>query len=236
MPYVCTTTSATFHGSDLYDPGYPGGDPSYLEYQFHPNVVSVISATSNGNPIVEGVDYYIRGGYDSNPDWPNEHDIFVPLRAFAAGDTIVINYYTGIPGGASGTYTFAGAHGGNWRDTFVTYGTHYPISISSTSASLNKNPEFFLKSTQPGQGPLLGEIDWRWYTTGSTHPLPGYYKIDILDVVKCTSSYSMRGDGTYNSAYFPGADLDSNDLCHVGITDLVSITGKYAAQWGNTPP
>ncbi|RLI40012.1 hypothetical protein DRO69_13495, partial [Candidatus Bathyarchaeota archaeon] len=103
-------------------------------------------------------------------------------------------------------------------------------SISTTSASLNKNPYFFLET------PILGEIDWRWYWEGTTKPRSGYYRIDILDVVLCTGSYCMRGDGVYNPIYMPGADIDASDLCHVGILDLVSITGNYFTKFGSPPP
>jgi hypothetical protein len=100
------------------------------------------------------------------------------------------------------------------------------------------NPYFFMTV------PLLGEIKWTWfwstagYTPGMAHPpgtFPhtGYYRIDILDVVKCTSSYSHRGDGAYDPVYFPGADLSATDLCHVGILALVSITGKYFETYGS---
>jgi hypothetical protein len=56
-----------------------------------------------------------------------------------------------------------------------------------------------------------------------------------LDVVKCTGSYCTRGDGVFNAVYLPGADLDDTDVCHLGILDLVTITGKYANTFGRPP-
>jgi hypothetical protein len=210
--------SATFHGSDLV-----GGfdDPTYFEYTFTDEcVVHVINATKNASPIIDGTDFYIRGGYDVNP----VHCIFVNKTSFAAGDTITIWFTYAPVVGAGGLYV-GGDLGYDWRDTMYSYSTHYPVAISTGGAALNKNPYFFLEDVP------LGEIDWRWTKTPGT-PAGGYYKIDILDVVKCTGAYSARGDGLYNSLYFPGADLDSSDLCHVGILDLVSITGKYAFTFG----
>jgi len=223
-PLLCDSGAAAFHGSDLANPGYASLNPGYKEFQFtHDRIVHVTSATKNGVPLTEGVDFYVRGGYDSNP----EHNIFVPLTSFADGDTIVINYDYAICPGASGTYLGQDI-GYTWEDTMYCYGTHYPISISNYGASLNKNPYFFLS-------PLLGEVDWRWYWEGTTKPRNGYFRIGILDVVKCTSCYCTRGDGAYNSLYFPGADIDGTDLGHVGILDLVTITGKYAKRFGSPP-
>jgi hypothetical protein len=182
--------------------------------------VHVINATKNGSPIQDGVDFYIRAGYDVNP----VHCIFVPLTAFAPTDSITIFYTFAPVTGAGGLYV-GGDLGFDWTDTMFSYSTHYPVAISTGGAALNRNPYFFLSDIP------LGEIDYRWTSTPGT-PKGGYYKIDILDVVKCTGAYSARGDGLYNSLYFPGADLDSSDLCHVGILDLVSITGKYANTFG----
>jgi hypothetical protein len=219
-PLLCSSGSASFTGADLAE-----SPPGYKEYGFTSDkVVLVQSATVNGGAMTEGVDFYIRGGYDTF-----EHNVFVPLRSFAADDAIVINYYYATPGGANGNY-LGGNLGYDWTDTMYAYGYMYPISISTTSARLNKNPYFFMDT------PLLGEVDWRWYWEGTTKPRNGYYRIGILDVVKCTGAYCSRGDGLYNPVYFPGADIDSNDLCHIGILDLVTITGKYAKRFGSPPP
>jgi hypothetical protein len=217
---LCEERYTTFTGADL-----DWVAPDYYEYQFTPDqVVQVIYATVNDTiPIYEGVDFYIRAGYDT---WC--HNTFVALRPFNPGDVITIYYYRAKADGAVGTY-LGGALGYDWTNNMFAYGTHYPISISSTAAALNANPYFFLKTT------FLGEIDWRWYYTGTTKPRTGNFKIDILDVVKCTGSYSSRGDGIFNPTYVPGADLDASDLCHVGILDLVTICCKYSQTFGKPP-
>jgi len=224
---LCEVHSASFTGADLVEVA-----PGYFEYQFTSDqVVQVINATVNDTPITEGVDFYIRAGYDV---WC--HNVFVNLTAFDPTDVITIYYYTAIPGGADGTY-LGGNLGLDWPDTMYAYGMYYPISVGADSCALKKNPYFFLET------PLLGEVDWRWYwdTPGGT-PGPqipgrdsGYYKIDILDVLKCTGAYCTRGDGVYDPIYMPGADLDRNDLCHIGMLDLVTITGKYAFTFGRPP-
>jgi hypothetical protein len=221
-PLLTEQETVTFYGENLTNP--VGAASSYFEYQFTNNqTVQILSATRNGNPITEGVDFYIRAGYDVFC-----HNVFVNLTSFAPTDVITITYLKPIAGGAGGTY-MGGNLGYSWEDTMYSYGTYYPISISATSASLNKNPYFFLET------PLLGEIDWRWYWQGTTKPRSGYFKVDILDVVKVTGAYCSRGDGAFNPIYLAGADIDGSDLGHIGILDLVSITGKYAQTFG-TPP
>ena len=225
-PKLCTLTTSTFLGSALTADGV---DPSYYEYAFTGEcVVHITSATRNGNPIHEGVDFYVRGGYDQLFSDPTAYrDVFVNLTNFAPTDTISLTYYYATPGSAGGTYLGEGA-GYSWTDTETCYNTHYPVTLSGTAAAMNRNPYFFLS-------PIQGEIDWRWTTTGTTYPHSGYFQINILDVVKCTAAYCTRGDGVYNPNYFPGADLDASDLCHIGILDLVTITGTYGQKFG-TPP
>jgi hypothetical protein len=223
---LVANTTDTFKGSDLATP--PGAVPGYLEYNFTTNsVVQVIKATVNDTiSLTEDVDYHLRAGYDYAAQC-----VFVPLRHFNPSDKISIQYYYSTLSGAEsgtmlGTRTVPGADllpVSMWSCSYL-----YPVDLHAGSSLLNPNNHFFL------QVPPLGEIDWRWYWTGTT-PRSGYYRIDILDVVRCTGSYSHRGDGTYDPTYFPGADIDPTDLCHVGILDLVSITGKYYHTFG-TPP
>jgi len=195
-----------------------GTDEHALTY----NVVQEVSCSLDGAPLVEGVDYIIRAGYDVYV-----HNVFVPLRALTG--TITKTYwYADIP--ATGFY-LAGLP---WQQTMYSIGTHYPVSMTTDPPGigdtivLKKNPNFFIT-------PLLGEIDWAWKWVGTTKPRSGYYKIEIFDVVRATGAYCSRGDGTFNPNYFPGADLDSSDLGHIGIYDLVTITGKYGQTFG-TPP
>ena len=205
----CRVASATFTGADL----------AQGEYQFtEDQVIQVINATVNDTPIQEGEDFYIRAGHDTYC-----HNVFVNLTAFAPTDIITIYYYT--PGG--------------WMfPTYFYYSTHYPAIIQNDYIYLKKNPYFFLEI------PLLGEVDWRWHwdtpggVPGWTIPGrdSGYYEIDILDVIAAAAAYCSRGDGVYDPVYMPGADLDRNDVCHIGLLDIVTITNKYGKKFGRPPP
>jgi hypothetical protein len=201
-------------------------------YTLANNVVSVVSCTLGGVPLVEGVDYRIDAGYTLS-----SHVGFTPLRDLT-GALSITYWYADIP--ATGFY-LAGLP---WQSTMYTLGTHYPVSVTTDPPGigatfvLNRNMYFFLdgRPTGPDQSPpILGEVDWQWYWVGITRPRSGYYRINIFDVVSATGAYCSRGDGTYNPRYFPGADIDPTDLCHVGIFDLVSITGQYGRTFG-TPP
>ncbi len=218
-PLLCSEGSTSFTGADLVE-----SPPGYFEYGFTADkVVLVKYATKNGANMTEGVDYYIRAGYDTFT-----HNVFVPMTAFAPGDQIFIKYYYAIYDGAGGLY-IGGNLGYDWEDTMYAYGYAYPLSISGTNAALNKNPYYFMEMVPKG------EIDFRYYFKAGTKPRSGNYKIDILDVVKCTGAYSTKGDQAFNELYLAGADIDDNDLCHIGILDLVTITGKYANTWGKPP-
>ena len=219
---LCERTSATFKGADLVEVA-----PGYYEYQFSTDqVVELINASVHGNLIHENEDFYIRAGYDVNA-----HNVFVNLTSFAPTDVITINYYRAIPNGADGFY-LGGNLGYDWTDTMYSYGLYYPVSINPVSgdgAFLKRNQYFFLET------PALGEIDWRWYWEGTAKPRSGNYAISILDVVESAIAYCSRGDGEYNPRYLPAADIDPNDLCHIGIFDLVTIASKYGKRFG-TPP
>jgi len=194
------------------------GEPVKLQH----SVVQVINATADGIPIQECEDFHIYADPKTYC-----HNVFVLTAGIEPPVNITITYWY-APNPPTGIFLGSDA-GLNWQDTMYTPAPHYADSINiGTGASLKKNPNFFLS-------PILGELDWRWYWEGETKPRSGYYRIDILDVVLCTGSYCQRGDGVYNPLYFPGADLDANDLCHVGILDLVIVTGNYFAKFG-TPP
>jgi hypothetical protein len=193
------------------------------EYTLANNVVQVVNCTLDGVPLVEGTQYVIRAGYDRPA-----HDTFVPLVPLVG--TISINYwYADIP--ATGFYLGSLP----WQHTILSLATHYPASVTTDPPGigdtfvLKKNMFFFL------QQPLLGEIDFAWKWASGAKPRGGSFKIEIFDVVRATGAYCTRGDGVFNPKYFPGADLDASDLCHIGIFDLVSITGKYGKTFG-TPP
>lgn len=191
------------------------------EYMLTYGVIQVVSANLDGVPLIEGVDYVIRAGYDVGI-----HNVFAPLHELT-GTVSITYWYADIP--ATGFY-LAGLP---WEETMYSLGIDYPTAMEPYTGGycvLHKNPYFFLET------PLLGETDWRWTWEGTTKPRRGYYKIDILDVVKCTAAYCSRADGVVYPTWFPGADIDSYDLGHIGILDLVSITGKYAQTFGKPPP
>jgi hypothetical protein len=189
------------------------------------NVVQVVTCTLDGTTtLVEGVDYVIRAGYDLV-----SHIEFKPLRDLTG--TISITYwYADIP--AAGFY-LAGLP---WAQTMFSLGTHYPVSMTSDPPSIGstivcaKNTFFIMDP------PLLGEIDWAWkWGSELVKPRSGNYKIEIFDVVRATGAYCTRGDGTFNPKFFPGADIDQSDLCHIGIFDVVTIVGKFGKTFA-TPP
>lgn len=199
------------------------------EVQFtNDSLVQVINATADGMTIHENTNFIIRAGQDVYC-----HNVFVPVDIpLELPWNITITYYC-APNPPTGYYLGSDA-GLSWQDTMYTAAPHYP---SSSPYDLKKNMHFFLD-------PPLGETDWRWYwdtpggIPGWENPGrdSGYFKINIYDVVKATASYCHRGDGPYDPHYFPGADLDASDLCHIGIYDIVTITGKYGMEWGAPPP
>jgi len=185
----------------------------------------IVQVTSDTIPV----DYKIVAGYETYTHTGISFDT-VP-----ADGTYTINYYTTDkdPHG----YFLAGL---DWTQTWYSSGAFYPISITpgvGGFVSYNKNPYYWM------QTPPLGETDWRWiWETPGGIPGPenpgrdsGHFKIEIYDVVKCTASYCRRGSGPYDTKYFPGGDLDASDLGHVGIFDVVTITGKYGMEWGAPP-
>jgi hypothetical protein len=188
------------------------------------SVVQVVTCTLDGTTtLVENVDYRIDAGYDTF-----SHITFTPLRDLTGAISITY-WYADIP--STGFY-LAGLP---WQTTMYSLGHHYPVSMTTDPPGigdtivLKKNPAFFMDV------PLLGEIDWSWKWAGTVKPRGGNYKIEIFDVVRATGAYCTRGDGIFNVKYFAGADLDQSDLCHIGIFDLVSITGKYGKTFA-TPP
>jgi hypothetical protein len=187
------------------------------------NSVAVVSATLNGSPIVEGVDFVICAGYGVE-----SHIAFHPLRDLT-GTVSITYWYADIP--STGFY-LAGLP---WQQTMYGLGTHYPMSMThdppaaGDTISLAKNERFFLES------PILGEIDWAWKWASGPKPRGGNYKIDIFDLTRATGAYCTRGDGAYDPKYFNGADLDPTDLCHIGIFDLVTITSSYGKTFGAPP-
>jgi len=175
------------------------------------------------------VDYDIIAGYETDTHTGIIFDT-VP-----ADGTYTINYYT--PDLDPHGYYLAGL---DWTETWYSAGPFYPVSITpgvGGYVSFNKNPDYWMEDIP------LGETDWRyiWDTPGGV-PGPqipgrdsGHFKIEIYDVVKATGSYCHSGNGPYDSTYFPGGDIVASDLGHIGIYDVVTITGKFRMDWGEPP-
>lgn len=91
---------------------------------------------------------------------------------------------------------------------------------------LDCNPYFFHET------PPLGEIDWTWYWQGIVKPRSGYYQVNLFDIVKLCTAFGSRGDGVPPPNWVPGADLDTYDLCHIGIYDAVTALVNYGLKHG----
>ena len=211
---LCEVKHASFDAGELVNG----------EYQFtNDTVVHVINATVDGAIIEENLDFYIRAGFDVG-----KRNVFVNLTSFNPGQNITIYYYRAIPNGADGFY-LGGNLGYDWTDIMYSYGLYYPVSIGTEAGEkvvLKKNPYFFIKT------PPLGEINWRWYWEGTEKPRGGCYKIEILDIILAAAAYGTSGNKEYDPSWFPAADLDRNDLCHIGILDICVIAGNYGKAFG----
>jgi hypothetical protein len=224
---LCATGSVSFSG--------PVSAGTRFKLATTDQIVQVTSATGPV-AIEECTDFYIFGGYEDY-----EHNWIAILNDLPAG-TYTINYYT--PDLDPHGYYLAGLP---WTTTWYVCGPFYPVSISEGVggfAVLNKNPYYWMPDH------AVSEIDWQWWwdtpidpDTGMPIPGPeipgrdsGYYEITIWDTVRLTYSYDAFGTGPYDSAYFPGADLDPTDLGHVGIYDLSSVLSYYGDTFGTPPP
>jgi len=216
---LCTTTSTTI----TVAANVTAGTTYWLDCD------PIVTVTSDDIPV----DYKIVAGYETYTHTYTHTGI--SFDTVPADGTYTINYYT--PSLDPHGYYLAGL---DWTQTWYSFGPFYPTEIVPSvggHASFNKNTYYWM------QTPPLGETDWRWiWETPGGIPGPenpgrdsGHFKIEIYDLVKATASYCHSGSGPYDPKYFPGGDLDASDLGHVGIYDLVSITGKYGMEWG-TPP
>ncbi len=195
-------------------------------------IVQVINCTKDiGTPdereLIECDDFQICADYATYC-----HNLYHTKINLTEGQTITLCYWT--PKLAAGGNYLAGL---DWTQTMYSIGPYCPTQIVKGVggwAKLKCNDCFFLET------PPLGEIDWRWIWEPGPKPRSGYYKIDIYDVVKATAAYCHRGDscpepGVVDPKWNPSADLDATDLCHVGIYDVVTITGKYGRRFGSPP-
>jgi len=184
-------------------------------------VVQIEEAWKDGViPLYEGIDYEIvwESGCHNWIHW---------LRPLDPSQTITFVYWTPVvdPHGY-----YLGSL--DWSLTFYTLGTHYPIAITpgvGGFAIFNCNPTHFLGA------PPLGEIDWKWYWVEGPKPRSGYYQVNLYDAVYLLSAYCSRGDGAPPPNWFPGADIDCYDLCHVGLYDAVMLLSNYGAKFGIPP-
>jgi len=183
-------------------------------------VVQIISADVDGASLVEGVDFEIFAKEHTH----NEIHFLADLPE----GTVTINYYT--PTVDPHGYYLAGL---DWSETFYSLGPYYPTSITpgaGGSAIFKCVRSFFLET------PPLGEIDWKWTWQGTVKPRSGYFQVNLYDAVLLLKAYGSHGNGEPTANWFPGADIDPIDLCHVGLYDAVTILGKYGTKWGTPPP
>jgi len=201
LTLLCGETSASFDsdGTNL---------TACTEYQFtNDQVVDIVSVHRDGTPLIDGVDYEILAtGY--------AHNTIHFLKNQPAGTITIVYYYP--------TVDPKGYYLGNkdWSLWMYSIGPYYPIDIIpgvGGVATLNCNTNFFMET------PTLGEIDWVWYWIGTTKPRSGHYQVNMFDYVKLMSAWNSRGDGVPSSNWFPGADIDPTDLCHVGLFDAVLV-------------
>jgi ABC-type transport system substrate-binding protein len=190
------------------------------------SIVQIINATKYPEdiPLVEGVDYEVFG--TGAPDYC--HNEIHWLRPLEPGETVVFCYWT--PDLDPHGYYLANLP---WEQTFYSLGPYYVTAMSEGVggyAIMDCNPTFFLET------PPLGEIDWMWYWSGTTKPRSGYYQINLYDAVTLLKAYGTRGDTCpVPPNWMPGADIDANDLCHVGLYDAVGLLKVYGTKFGIPP-
>lgn len=216
---LCGTTSATF-ASD----GTNCSASTMYEFTTTDKVVEIINVTRGATLLIEGVDYEILAA--GSPTFMRN---IIHFLVNQPAGTITVNYYesTVDPHG----YFIGGLP---WTTTWYGVGgAYYPINILTGVggvASLGANTNYFHET------PPKGEIDWMWTWQGTTKPRSGYYQVFLFDAVKLLGAYCARGDTTPPVNWFPGADIDASDLCHVGLFDAVSLLGDYGLKYGTPPP
>jgi len=185
-------------------------------------VVQIEEVWKDGTiPLVEGIDYEIVW-------WLGCHNWIHWLRPLEVCQTITFTYWT-IVLPADGYYL----GGLDWSLTFYSIGPYYPIEIVKGvggRAIMNCNPTHFLG------GMPDGEIDMMWYWVPGPKPRSGYYQVNLYDAVYLLSAYCSRGDTCpLAENWFPGADIDCYDLCHVGLYDAVMLLSHYGEKFGIPP-
>ena len=189
------------------------------------SIVQMINATKypEGEHLIEGVDYEVFA--TGPPDYCHQEIHW--LRPLELGETVVFWYWT--PDLDPHGYYLAGL---DWQLTFYSLGPHYVVDINpgvGGYAIMNCVDSHWLGA------PPLGEIDWMWYWVAGPYPRSGYYQVNLYDAVALLKAYCSRGDGIPSAHWFPGANIDSYDLCHVGLYDAVQLLSNYGKKFG-TPP
>jgi hypothetical protein len=214
---LCGTTSATFASDGT-------NCSASTKYEFTPTdkVVEIINVTRGATLLTEGVDYEILAS--GKPTFMRNIIHFLVNQPVG---TITVRYYRS-------TVDPHGYFIGNlpWQSTMYSVGPHYPVALIpgvGGAAIFSSNTHHFLET------PPLGEIDWVWTWQGTTKPRSGYYQVFLFDAVKLLGAYCARGDGNPPTNWFPGADIDAGDLCHVGLFDAVLLLNNYGVKFGSPP-
>jgi len=191
-----------------------------------PSIVQIINATKypEGQPLIEGVDYEVFA--TGAPDYC--HNEIHWLRPLDLGEWVVFWYWT--PDLDPHGYYLANLP---WQQTMYSTGLYYVVDISPSVggwAILNCVDSHWLGA------PPLGEIDWTWYWVAGPYPRSGYYQVNLYDAVALLKAYCARGDTCpIPTNWFPGADIDPYDLCHVGLYDAVQLLTNYGKKFGIPP-
>lgn len=188
-------------------------------------IVQMISAIKYPEqiPLIEGVDYEVfgTGALDYTH---NEIHWLIPLTP----GSVVFTYW--CPDVDPKGYYLGGL---TWQQTMYSTGPYYVTDIKTGVggyAIMECVDSHFLGA------PPLGEIDWTWYWVAGPKPRSGYYQVNLYDAVTLLTAYCARGDNCpIPPNWFPGADLDPDDLCHVGLYDAVIVLYVYGTKFGIPP-
>jgi hypothetical protein len=222
LPLLCLTQNEAWTQNGL------------SEHSLAHNLVDVVSATLDGTPLVEGVDYFIKA--DSG-----QHGIFLPLRDLSG--SLILIYWDDGAGYIDPTGYYLGSNSGlSWEQTMYSTGPYCVNWIGTDFIYLRGNPHYFLET------PPLGEIDWRYEWKDSPKPRTGFYKLSIYDIVAIAGAYGTTGCGfpsiptepspRWNiaadispSPWPPLDDLDGRGW--INIYDVVTVASHYGETWNN---
>jgi len=157
-----------------------------------------------------------------------------------------IKLYTDVPSGVSITVKYwargdpSGYAPGNlhvqntnvgklWVGTGLFYVTeHVPGAGGWTT--YKRNPHFFLET------PPRGEIDFWWHWANEAQPRRGYYRVDIVDIVKSTWALDSRGYGGPSPNWDSGADLTQEvKKGLVTVHDITLMASDFGETMGSPP-